>query len=484
MANSPYWIRFAIVVLLISPFLLIVGFVDHWRWPLWSEAGPVFYFTCLQAFLSAAGALLFGSLGGLGLLFLADRTWRRVFELFLILPSLVPTLFVLVSLMGVAQEVGLKLFGLWGIVVVHWVINVGLVAVAVSRMVDYKLGGMLELAWIEGATRLDLWRAGLWGYLRRDLALLFLFLFSVSFTSFAVPLILGGVKGTTMEVLIYNKMGMSGALGEALVLSTWQTVVLLAFGFLLSRQTQSLKSRKLRTDLIHWPWGILFPLSAVLVVVMGQLVASGDIGILLHSGFKNLWPDVAGTLAVGFLAGAFVFILLALVVYCLPHSRFQSFLVGYAAPSAAVTGFGLWLISGDDVGTSLLLIALGVAIVSLPVMYRYNVDSAFTPLLGQVRAARTLGGSWSMIFWKITRPQVSAAIGLAAGFTAFWATGDFALSSIIAPEELTVALRAKSLLASYRIEESAQLVWVILILGGALWGLFVTLGRVFSGVKG
>jgi hypothetical protein len=75
-------------------------------------------------------------------------------------------------------------------------------------------------------------------------------------------------------------------------------------------------------------------------------------------------------------------------------------------------------------------------------------------------------------------PQMWAKFTFLAGIAAFWASGDFALSTIISGRELTLAMNAKTLLGGYRLELASVVVLLSLLIGVFTYFVFVGLGHV------
>src|SRR5690606_17756883 len=109
-------------------------------------------------------------------------------------------------------------FGFAGIVLVHAVLNIGLAAVSIARVLDAKVGGWAELALIEGGSRGN-FLAAVFSSVKRDIGIVFLFIFSICFASLTVPLVVGRFDALTTEVLIYEKIRVTGEWGQAFSLS-------------------------------------------------------------------------------------------------------------------------------------------------------------------------------------------------------------------------------------------------------------------------
>lgn len=475
-----WFLSFGLLLFLLSPFLFLLSYIDQWSLTFNRELGAVLFATSLQAFLSALLTLGAGLAGALGLLSLRNQgtQWgHKVVELFILLPNMVPVLFVILA---VLQLIDPFPFGLTGILILHCFLNVGLISISLYQLIVERIGGMAELAWIEGASRGAFLIQGVWGVLKKDLALLFLFVFTLCFSSFSVPLVVGGIRFTTLEVLIYQKIRISGALGEALWLSVIELAFIFLFSLLLTRRAVFPLRKKARLDLIEAPWLWLIPVIVSALVVIGSLrgLTQGVQQLLGSSEILALLPStIFGTLVVGFSVGVLTLGLLALLGFVHSLRWVRRFMMGFVAPSSVLTGFAFLLMGGEN---TFLKMSLGLTLITVPAIYRLGWGSLLEALEGQLATARLLGASWQQCFWEILFPQVIKKGGYLAGLSAFWASGDFALSSIVAGRDLTLGLLIQSLLGSYRLEIALVLVWLLVITGGISFIFFWKMGHVAS----
>ncbi|HEX4923613.1 MAG TPA: ABC transporter permease subunit [Bdellovibrionales bacterium] len=466
------WLRVLIALFLLLPFLVLIWKLEQVGLPPGREIAAALWFTVQQASLSALLSIAFGALGALGLL-KAGRA-RKVFESAFLIPNLFPTLFVLLACLKVFSPFP---FGLAGIVLVHVAINTGLAAVAIARLLEDKVGGWAELALVEGANR-RLFLPVAARYLARDLGLLFLFIFSVCFSSLTVPMVAGRFDGLTLEMLIYEKIKISGQWDQALGLAFLQTALIFGFSFLLSADRTLRSPSRRNLALLASRWGLVIPLVFSAIVVLSQLEGLAE-GLRQAPVLKSELPRAAfGTLAVGGGVGLLSFLLLTLIAVSMPHRRFQKFLIGYVAPSSVLTGFALLLIELPLPPQGQMI--LGITLIQLPLFYRLYVDGTLESIQPQLKVAQTLGAGPWLTFRQIVFPQVAPALAAASGLAAFWACGEFALSSLLAGQNLTLALMVKSLLSSYRLEAATLLLWLLLGFGVSLWIIFWSVGYVLG----
>ncbi|MCX7979162.1 MAG: ABC transporter permease subunit, partial [Bdellovibrionaceae bacterium] len=225
--------RFFLVVFLLFPFFVLIYLFPSWSLPeteefLWAAKN-----TFCQAGLSALISIVLGFWLALGLLFLSHNfpTLRRLADVLCLAPSFLPPIFVLLAVLNLVDPFPT---GLAGIVLIHVWINSGFMAVMIAAVIELRAGRFMEIAWVLGASRWRILFDILIPLIRRDLMLLFAFVFALCFSSFAIPLVVGGGKGTTLEVLIYEKIRISYDWGPALSIAVFQSLFVLLVGGLSS----------------------------------------------------------------------------------------------------------------------------------------------------------------------------------------------------------------------------------------------------------
>lgn len=460
----------AVVLLIMAPYYLLLGRIQGWSKLPWSEWGPVLFFTFVQALLSALSSLLLGFVAALGLLAKRNGFWWAVY----LLPNVVPVLFVLTGALNLLHPFP---FGLGGIVLVHTLLNLGLVAVMIREVLLAKVGGMAELAWTEGASK---WRF-IWiilPYLKRDLFWAFALVFALCFTSFTVPLVIGGYQGSTLEVLIYEKVVQEGAWSQAFLLSVLQMALLLVMTLALKGRVTARAVQRQTSPFLAEKNVRGLPLLASLTVVMGCVwgLAKGYEQFHQLPGLAEvLLTAVRGTLQVSLGVGFVSLGLLILLAYVLPHVLLRSWLLGYVAPSAVVLGFSfLGWASGAKIA-AVLATNVGLALLFLPSLLRMGWMTMLQSLERQKTVAEALGASRALIFRWVVWPQIWPFSCFLAGLAALWASGDIAISGILLGGQNTLALVVESLLGSYRIELATLVVWLLMGCGGFVLALFWSL---------
>ncbi|MBX3032823.1 MAG: ABC transporter permease subunit [Bdellovibrionaceae bacterium] len=448
-------LRAGLIVFLLFPFLFLI-----WNFPvvhaldraefLWA-AGNSFW----QAFGSASLSLLFGLWGACGLIRYsspARRSWRRALEVILLIPNFLPPLFVLLAALNLVDPFPM---GLPGVIFIHTLMNWGLVAVVLAGLIEDKAGATAELALVEGASRRFFWRKALLPLLARDLGLLWLFVFAVCFGSFAIPLVVGGGRGTTLEVLIYEKIRLSTDWGQAVLIASLQSLFLFALSWIVARGRPALRSRRAQMRLLEMKSGVLLILLFSALLLWGYLQgfpAGWEQAGIFREMTGDLRRAFMGSLGMGLFTGFFCFGSLLLTSALLPSAWFEKVLSGYMAPSSALTSFAFLLLTPNTGFWPFVKIPLAVSLVSLPVLWRLGWQGALDSLSRQREVAKALGASEFLLWWRVLVPQTAPLAGTLAGLAAVWACGDFAMSRILAHRDLTLAMMTETLISSgYRL---------------------------------
>ena len=264
-------------------------------------------------------------------------------------------------------------------------------------------------------------------------------------------------------------------------------MVLLALSFLVAAETHeesAPNSRARRLDLLHWPLGLVIGLLPALVLISGMTsgLARGVSQLTENNLFVADLPRLfAGSVVIGIGTGLLMTAALLFLAYVRPSGWTRKIWRGLTAPSTTFAGFALLIVWRSFGLASYGKITLGLGLLWLPTMFRYQWESRLAALEKQVAVARVLGvRDEGLIFCRIVGPQCLGPALRLGGLAAFWAWGDFALSRVVAERTLTVAMAAQELMVSYRFDGATILVWAA-VSGGLLnFVLFLGAAHVFG----
>lgn len=470
--------RTGLVLFLIFPFLTLLFFFRiHF-----DLSGAEFWWALknsfAQAFFSAFFSVILGFVVSLGF-FCIEKKWLRAsLEILALLPNFLPVLFTLVAIFNFVDPFPT---GTLGIVIVHVFIYFGLVAVLIANQVTTRLGGLVEQAWVDGVSRWDFYSKVFFPLMKKDFLGLFLFVFVMCFSSFSVPLVAGGGRGTTMEVLIYEKMRLSTDWGAAVFLSFVQSLIIFALSWFSYQNRGPVASSAVSFRWLRSRMGLLILICFLSAFILGY--TQGIVDGFLQMGFFYelrfaLLKQFFGTVILSLLAGSLTFLLLFLMVWARPEGWFEKFLRSYFAPSTALTGFAFLLLGPNQGLGPWLKIPIAIVLLSITGLFRMSWESSIQSLHSQRSMAQVLGASPWQIFRFVEAPQLIGRASFLAGLVALWTSGDFALSRILASRDLSLAMMTETLLSSYRISQASILSLFVFFVGVLLFISFIGAGRV------
>ncbi len=459
-------IPYGICFFLLSPCLVLLGLTTTWAAP---DSGELIWalgnsFT--QAFFSAVLTLALGFVVALGHLKISAQRFvsRRVFEALCLVTQFIP---VVVSLVGILNLIQPFPMGTIGVITVHAYLNFGMAAILLSQHMRSVWSETSDVARTLGVSRfLFLRKIGI-PQIKRELTLIFLYLFSMFFTSFSIPLVVGGGRGTTLEILIYEKMRLSMDWSGAVVLAWIQ----IAFIFALSLLALKTRKRALKTSAdISW-LGSNAGIFLLLILMAGLFVG-------YSSGLAEGWmqrSELSGFYS-DFVYGFFNSVLIGLITYVFVMGIFKAltligvipnwldrFLNGYLAPSTSLTCFAFLIILPADQVWSYIKIPIAFTILTLPALYRMGFGERLRDLKLQLEHAALLGSTSYMTFKYVAWPQIKVQARFLGALVATWACGDFAVSRILSTRDFTLGLMVQTLLSTYRMS-LASLISILLLL--------------------
>ena len=438
----------------------------------------IFYNTFVQAFLSALICLFIGLIGSLGLVRYQNKNFL---EMFILLPSFFPALFVIFSLLTVFSFLPFSFpYGLLGILIAHTVMYSGLVSVMLARSLKESCGPQLVLATLFGHSQKDVFFHVLLPNIKKDVFTVFLMLFCLCFGSFSIPLVLSGGKWATIEVAIYEMIRFEGDLASAAFFSFYQIFILLFFIYFIPQFKHNKNTWSWQE--IGSKWLICLPLTITIGLVcscFADLVVGWSSFSLVLSEPLLLMKSLGGTLLIGFLTGLIILFFLSLIAFVGPSLFLDKFYLLFMLPSTAVVGFSLlflsyyWQWDLRSLAQVVFLNSAGLSLLFLGGLYRWKWSGEVFRLTQQRQLASLMGhGHWS-IFSHIVWPQSKFLAFHLAGISSFWAAGDFALSLMIFKDSSgTLGLLLNSMISSYRFAGASWVLLLMLLSGYFMWFCF------------
>ena len=426
----------------------------------------VFFMTLFQAGLSTVLSLFFGLVGSLGLLSLSKKKYYVWIESLIILPALMPPLFLALSLVQILNQINFFPFGLHILIFAQVLTYIGITSVAFARILLTQAGSLSEWAYLHKVSGFSFFKVLTETVLLKDIKWLFVLVFSSIWTSLSLPLLLGGSSFFSMEFFIYEKLKDSDLWSQALSLILFQSgfIFLICWKVFSSRTalTKQISSKKIH--LLERPVFLISPLLAVLISTIGLFFLS-DLSALqkLLSIQDVIVQALFHSLLLSLGTGALVLLLLAGLCFSYQNKKARKFIASWQAPGASFVGFAFLMLPFYSQTAILLKWVLGLTLLLFPWIYRFRGESALEKMNLQVETARFLGAEESLIFKKILWPSNRSLFFLCAGIASFWACGNFSYSLIVSSGHWNLSLLVYDLFSSYHLDSALLLSWLLLI---------------------
>lgn len=498
----------AIIATLLATLILGTLATVAWQARGLSGLGPwdrqAVWFTLWQAFVSAILSALLAIPVARAL---ARRRFRGRAALVTLLgaPFILPVIVAIMGLISVfgrngALNDGLRLLGLpeigiygWqGVILAHVFFNLPLSVRLILQGWQAIPAERFRLAESLGFTPRDRLRHLELPMLRAVLPGVWLAVFLVCLTSFAVALTLGGgPSATTVELAIYQAFRFDFDLGRAAMLGLVQIALSLGAMTLAFRITipAAFGAGMQETHTPHAPRGwrrgadMLAILLAAVFLLWPILSVTANGLPRIPALPTEVWSAAARSIVMA-ICSAFLALTLSLIL-ALAVARGNSRWIESAGmlpivASPLVLGTGLFILLRGWFAPQTLALPVTVAInaiMALPFGLRALVPAAQNLQADYGRLAASLDMRGAARLRYLTLPRLARPSGFAGGLAAALAMGDLGVITLFAQEQPTLPLKLYQLMNSYRMEDAAACAILLMLISFALFWIFDRGGR-------
>lgn len=418
------------------------------------------WFSIWESGLTVLLSLLIG--GGLAVL---EHAWKTAspkwFQILMTIPVFLPPAIVAVGFITVFGQTGYIntvlqwlhlptlhiLYSPTAIILSHCFFNIPLAYLAVAlrlRTISHTLSHMIQLC---GASHWQAWWIAVWPRLRSAVFGVSVIIFLYSFMSFALPLILGGVRYQTLEVYIYTLITQQFDFTTAswLALGQWlglSCVIILSYKQLttISEQQlyQSTGTNKLITTL-RFILGFCILLPALSLVMDGMLIPHSFVR-LTTTQFWSAW--------VRSISLAVIVTILTLVISTVSTIHFPR-LTKLAALFLAISPVTLGLAVLLTLGKSLVTLIIAYTISLMPLI-GYLLSNQWQTRPHLFTATLQLLGANCWQRYRLNCSWLRSSLIQAAGLSMTFVLGDITLAGLLAPYRQPLAMSvAAGYISSY-----------------------------------
>ena len=477
-----------------------------WRAEGFGGLGPrdwgAVWFTLWQAALSAAISVALAIPVARALA--RRRFWGRS-ALITVLgaPFILPTIVAILGLLAVFGRTGLlsemlswaglepiSIYGIHGILLAHVFFNLPFATRLILQGWLAIPGERFRLAASLGFSATDVSRVLERPMLRDVVPGVFLVIFLICTTSFAVALTLGGgPKATTVELAIYQAFRFDFNLSKAALLGLVQVMICVIAGALVFKVRLPSTSgvgldrvvRRWEADglackgqdaacIVGAALFLLGPLSMIVIEGIGGVVRLP--GSVLEAAWNSIWVTVVSTLLCMGLALSMALAVARLSAGAGALVEGIGFLTIAASPLVMGTGLFIMIFPfADPTVLSLPVTAVVNAAMALPFALRALVPAVRDLETGYGRLSASLGVSgFAWLRW-VGLPRLRRPLGFGAGLAAALSMGDLGVIALFSnPEVETLPLALFRLMGAYRLDQAAAAALVLVALSlAAFW---------------
>ncbi len=495
-----------VAVALVLPLVAVAWRAEGWGGLAGSDWAAL-RFTLWQAALSAALSVLLAIPVARAL---ARRTFpgRGVVVLLLGAPFILPVIVAVLGLVAMFGRSGVvntalgwigvapvSIYGWQGVILAHVFFNMPLATRLILQAWLGVPGERLRLAASLGFTARDTFRLLELPMLRAVVPGIFVVIFLICTTSFAVALALGGgPRSTTVELAIYQAFRFDFDLSRAALLGAMQMALGGAAAFLSLRLAlPSGFGAGLDRAVPRWDSaGPALRMQDAVAILLACTFLLLPMILVLGDGIRHLidlpvsvWTAAGRSLGIA-LSAALLTTALAMAMAVATIARGRNGWIEVVgtlsiAASPLVLGTGLYILLlpvVNPIAMALPVTAFVNVILALPFALRAlipamrNLDRDY----GRLSASLGLSGwSWLRL---VALPRLRRPAGFAAGLTAALAAGDLGVIALFAsPDQATLPLVLYQLMGAYRMEDARAAALLLVVLSLGLFWLFERGGR-------
>lgn len=456
------FLRFGLFLYFLIPYLLFFNYynisldLDKSEF-LWAFKNSIF-----QSFVAALFCVVLSIPMSQGLFVLPEKLQKLILKL-LIIPQIFPVLYSVLIGFSILTPFPM---GRVGIIFLFVLINMGFSTVLTYSATQEKLGHFAVISEVYSIGRLSFFKKIYSRLILSDLISNFFIIFIFCFSSFSVPLLVGGGKGSNLEVLIYEKIFIDQNWPAAFLLCVLQTSIIFALSFFALKPSKKEILGFSSGHYIKSYIGLLIVSIYIILYLGGYL--SGVIKSL--SQWEFLYQYKSELISVIFYTtkALSIYLLLfavLLIVWLLDYLNFRRFnpAVNLISVSTVLVGFAFYLTMPLSQDYDLYKIILAVSILFFPTLFKLFLQNAIESLRAQLDIAEIYGLSKLTILYQIIFRQLSRQFGLWLSFVIIWFVSEFAILKSLGVQSQTLGLMSENFLSSYRLPMSYLMSVIILI---------------------
>lgn len=456
-------LRFGLVVYFLIPYFIFFSYYRVSFDVSYGELNWAFKNSVLQSTFASL-IVIFLSVPMSQGLFLLPEKMQNIMGRLLVLPQILPALYSILIAFSVVNPFPI---GSAGIVILFVLINLGFATILIFSAAREKLGMLPIISEVYSLGRFKFFSSIYFPLLRRDLAVNFFIVFIFCFSSFSIPLIVGGGRGTNLEVLIYEKVFVQQNWSAAFGLCLFQTLFIFAISFFVFRNKKDNMQVEFNSgNYLKSYLGFLLISVYLMVYIGGYSVglfkSLSYIDFILEYKSELIAVTLFTTKALIFyLLLNFILLVLWIIDYLNSH-RFNP-AINLISVSTVLIGFAIYLALPVTKDYDVVKIIFATSVLFFPSLFRLFLQRSIESLQPQILISQMYGLSKLTIIVDVIFRQISRQMYLWLSLLIVWFVSEYALLKALGVQTQTLGLFAEGFLSSYRLPLSYLMSFYILI---------------------
>lgn len=456
-------LRFGLLLYFLIPYFIFLSVYElsfdlNFSEMLWAIRNSL-----AQSCLTAAIALLLSIPMSQGLFLLPDRIQKVALRL-LIMPQILPALYSILIAFSVINPYPM---GSLGIIILFVFINLGFATLLLFGATREKLGNLSLISEVYSLGQVNFFRKIYFPLLKSDLVMNFFMIFVFCLSSFSVPLIVGGGRGTNIEVLIYEKIFVEQNWPAAFSLCLIQALLIFVVSSVLLKGRSNNETTEFSSGRYLKSYFGLLLIGTYLAVYFGGYA----LGLFRSFSYSEFIYEYRAELfeVTLFTTKALLFYLLLnfilLMLWLFDYIENLSFTPAnnLISASTVLIGFTFYLFLPITKSFDIFKISFAMSILFFPSLFKLFLQRPLEELQQQILIAKMYGLSKSKIIFEIILRQIPQKFFLWVSLLTIWFVAEYALLKALGVQTPTLGLFSESFLSSYRLPISYFMSFYILV---------------------
>lgn len=460
--KTDYLLRIGLFSYFLIPYFILIKYYDFSFYFNYTELLWALKNSTVQSTFASFVVVGLSIVMSQGLFLLSDKI-QLVLKKLLIIPQILPALYSVLIAFSLIHPFPM---GTTGIVFLFILINLGFATLMTYSATEEKLANLALISEIYSFTAYRFYTQVYFPLMRSSLGVLFFTIFIFCMTSFSIPLLVGGGKGTNLEVLVYEKIFIEQNWPVAIGLCLFQSLMTFGLSFFMLNVKKNNSAVFNVGSYIKSYFGFFMILIYLALYiggyVIGLLKSFSHIDFIFQYASEVMQATVFTTKALFFYLGLNILLLVLWLIDYLKNQRFN-LAINLISVSTALVGFSFYLVFPTDKAFDIGKIILASSILFFPALFKLFLQSPIESLRSQVMISQIYGLPKSVVIIEIIFKQITRSLFLWLSFLIIWFISEYAILRALGVQTPTLGLLTQNFLSGYRLPMSYLISFYILV---------------------